>query len=121
GIGVKSRQGLTLNEEEGVTSSDWSHVIVSYDGSGKGKGVQIYLNGRSVPTEIILDKLAPASFEKGELETGNKDWGTAFKGQLGDVRIYNRRLYANEALELGLLNPLRSVLDVASDRRSEEQ
>lgn len=121
GIEVKSRQGIPFSEDEGIIQSDWSHVAVSYDGSGKAKGVQIYLNGRSVPTEIALDKLGPVSFEKGELETGNRDWGTAFKGQLGDLRIYNRRLYANEALELGLLNPLRSVLEVASNRRSEEQ
>jgi hypothetical protein len=121
GIEVRSRQGIPLTEKEGITHSDWRHVIISYDGSGKAKGVQIYLDGRSVPVEIDRDKLTAASFEKGELETGNKDWGTAFKGQLGDLRIYNRRLYANEALELGLLNPLRSVLDVASDRRSEEQ
>ena len=36
GIEVKSRQGLALTEEEGVTQSEWSHVIISYDGSGRG-------------------------------------------------------------------------------------
>jgi hypothetical protein len=112
-IEVKSQRGVTLH--------DWSHVAVSYDGSGIAKGVQIYINGRSVPATIARDKIPPASFAAGELQIGNKDWGTAFKGELGDLRFYDRRLYANEALELGLLNPLHTLLQVSADRRTPGQ
>jgi hypothetical protein len=40
---------------------------------------------------------------------------------LSDLRFYDRRLYANEVLELGLLGPLRKMLDVPVSRRSEAQ
>ena len=113
GIEVKSKQGVALSE--------WNHLAVSYDGSGKGAGVQIYIDGVVVPASVTLDKLAPVSFEKGTLEIGNKDWGTPFKGQLADLRFYNRRVYASEAYELGLLNPIHAVLEIANDRRSKAQ
>ncbi len=123
GIEVKSTEGIKFeaNPDQGELNHNWDHVIVSYDGSGKAKGVQIYIDGRSVKTTVDLDKLAPASFEKGELEIGNKDWGAPFKGELSDLRLYNRRLYANEAYELGLLSPLRAVIQIPSDKRSEDQ
>ena len=52
---------------------------------------------------------------------GNKDWGTPFKGQLGDLRIYNRRVYPSEAYQMGRLNPVHSILQIARDRRIEDQ
>ncbi len=37
------------------------------------------------------------------------------------MRFYDRRLYASEALQLGLLHPLHSVLELAADQRTAEQ
>jgi hypothetical protein len=124
GIEVKSTQGVPRekpepnSEELGV----WSHLIVSYDGSAKAKGVQIYIDGRSVPAETVSDNLGPAtSFEAGELAIGNKDWGTPLKGRIADLRFYNRRLYANEASQIGLLSPLNKVLSIRAEDRSPDQ
>jgi hypothetical protein len=113
GIEVKSQRGATLEA--------WSHLTVAYDGSGKAKGVQIYVDGQSVPVDIVRDQSLNVNFDKGELQTGNKEWGTPLKGQLSDLRFYDRRLYANEVLELGLLGPMHKVLDVPVERRSKEQ
>ncbi|MGA8028606.1 MAG: DUF1553 domain-containing protein [Bryobacteraceae bacterium] len=113
--------GVEVKSQRGVTLEKWNHLAVSYDGSGKAKGVQIYVNGSNVPTDIVTDRLTATSFDKGDLQIGDKDWGTPFKGHIGDLRFYNRRLYANEALELGLLTPLHQVLEIAVDHRSEDQ
>ncbi len=113
--------GIEVKSTEGVTLKEWNHVAISYDGSGRAKGIQIYVDGRDVKTAIVLDKMSPASFDKGELQTGNKDWGTPYKGQLGDLRFYNRRMYAGEAYQLGLLGPLHDVLEIPADKRSEDQ
>lgn len=123
GIQVKSAAGVEFaaNPDQGEVNHHWDHVIVSYDGSGRARGVQIYINGRSVKTTVMLDKLTTASFEQGELQIGNKDWGTPFKGQLSGLRLYNRRLYAEEANALGLLLPVRAMLEVPRERRTEGQ
>ena len=102
--------GIAVKSKAGVGVEEWSHVAISYDGSGRAKGIQIYIDGRNVPINIVQDKLAGDFASGGESQTGNKDWGTAFKGQLGDLRIYNRRLYTSEAMQLGSFNPVHTCL-----------
>jgi hypothetical protein len=123
GLQVKSEEGIQFaaNPDQGEVNHHWDNVIVSYDGSGRAKGVQIYINGRSVKTSVNMDKLAAASFEQGELEIGNKDWGTPYKGHLSGLRLYDRRLYAGEANQLGLLQPVRAMLEVPLDKRTDGQ
>ena len=113
--------GIEVKSREGVPVEDWSHVAVSYDGSGQAKGIQVYIDGQNIRTDVVNDKLAADFANKGELQIGNKDWGTPFKGSLSDLRIYNRRLYPNEALELGLLSPLHSLLEIPRDKRTGNQ
>ncbi len=114
GIEVKSRQGVAL---EG-----WSHVTIAYDGSANAKGIQIYIDGRTADIKwggSPDPRRTPSSGP--DLQIGNKDQGTAFKGQIADLRFYDRRLYASEALQIGLLNPLHAILSLAPERRTEEQ
>lgn len=113
--------GLEVKSREGVAVEDWSHVAVSYDGSGTANGIQIYINGQSIPSDVVNDKLAGDFANNGELQIGNKEWGTAFKGSISDLRIYSRRLYPNEALEVGLYGPIHSLLQIVPGRRNDDQ
>ena len=115
--------GIEAKSKQGVALEGWSHLIVSYDGSANAKGIQMYIDGRAVPIDIVSEQHAPASgaSDARNLQIGDKDRGTPFKGQLADLRFYDRRLYANEALQLGLLNPLHSVLSIAAERRTDDQ
>ncbi|MBV8570229.1 MAG: DUF1553 domain-containing protein, partial [Acidobacteriaceae bacterium] len=125
GIEVKSKEGVTLNELDSASehghANAWNHVIVSYDGSGRAKGIQVYIDGRGVEMTTVLDKMTPAFFEKGELQIGNKEWGTPFKGQIADLRFYDRRLFAGDAYQLGLLEPIHTVLEIPADHRTKDQ
>ncbi len=126
---VHFKDAIEVKSKQGVALENWSHLIASYDGSGNAKGIQIYIGGRSVPTETISDAKwggspdprRTATSGSGDLQVGNKALGTAFKGQISDLRFYNRRLYASEALQIGLLNPLHAVLSIPTERRSEDQ
>jgi hypothetical protein len=113
--------GLEVKSREGVGVEDWSHIAVSYDGSGTANGIQIYINGQSVPSDVVNDKLTGDFANNGELQIGNKDWGTAFKGSISDLRVYSRRLYPNEALEVGLYGPIHSLLQIVPGRRNDDQ
>ncbi|HLH03257.1 MAG TPA: DUF1553 domain-containing protein [Bryobacteraceae bacterium] len=119
---VRSKDGVRFEEDDnGEPVEHWNHVAVSYDGSGRAKAIQIYIDGRSVKTTVGEDHLGAVSFAKGDLQIGNKDWGTPFKGSLGDLRFYNRRLYATEAYQLGLLHPLSNILAIPEEKRTAEQ
>ena len=122
---VRLDSGIEVKSQKGATLEAWSHLTITYDGSGQAKGIQIYIDGQPVPVDVVAQtrvsaapRLISAPFD---LQTGNKEWGTPFKGQLSDLRFYDRRLYTNEISELGLFGPLHKVLDVPEARRSESQ
>src|SRR5262249_49148333 len=48
---------LKVEAKEALPKDVWSHVFVTYDGSGKASGVKVYIDGRPVKTEVLNDKL----------------------------------------------------------------
>ncbi len=117
--GVKT--GFEAKSLDGLALSEWNQLTVSYDGSGRAKGVQIYVNGTSVKTTATRDNLSSASFNGIAWVVGKKDWGVPFKGQLQDVRFYPKRMYASEARALGLTEPIQAVLAIPVDTRNDDQ
>ena len=102
--------GIEVKSQRGAALESWSHIALTYDGSRKAKGLQIYVDGQAVPVDVIRDEpLHSVRFDQGELQTGNKEWGTAFKGQLSDLRFYDRRLYSSEISELAVFGPLQKT------------
>lgn len=120
---VRLNSGIEVKSNQGVALEGWSHVAIAYDGSGNAKGIQIYIDGRTVSTETGSGGTEPRPAGSGpaDLQIGNKDHGTPFKGQIADLRFYDRRLYADEALQIGLLNPLHTALSIPVDRRTGDQ
>jgi hypothetical protein len=102
---------LEIKSQHGLELDNWNHVAITYDGSGDAKGIQIYLDGASVAVQTISNAPVTAAFDKGLLQIGNKDWGTPLKGQISDLRFYQRRLYSGEVSQIGLLAPLRQVIE----------
>jgi len=65
----------------------WYHVVGVYDGESQ----RVYVNGK---LEVVQEKtFAPAGLES---LTFGRDFGTAFRGAMDEVRIYNRALTASE-------------------------
>ena len=116
-----TKTGFETKSLQGMTLSEWNQLIVSYDGSGRAKGMQIYVNGRSVGTTTLRDDLSTASFADLAWVIGKKEWGVPFKGQLQDIRFYAKRMYASEARQLGLTEPIQAVAAIPADKRNDEQ
>jgi hypothetical protein len=113
---------IEVYSTDGIALSKWNHLAVSYDGSARARGVQIFIDGRNLSISVRADKLpADTSFAHGDLQMGNKSWGTPFKGQIADLRFYDHRFYPNEALQLGSLHPLQTVLAIEAAKRTDDQ
>ncbi len=68
----------------------WHHVVASYDGSGKGMGVNLYVDGNLEPAEIRTDRL------NGEIRTDQKvTFGSRWKSQYFDGWLAEPRIYAS--------------------------
>ncbi|MGC8668082.1 MAG: DUF1553 domain-containing protein [Chthonomonadales bacterium] len=112
-IRVDARTNLELNK--------WSHVFVTYDGSGKAAGVHLYINGKPVPTDVFKDSLRGTLATDKPLVIGRRNPSAPFKGMIRDVRLYRRELTPEEVADLAALDPLRLALVADASKRTPEQ
>ena len=88
GNGVIGGTDRDLRGTAGLSTTAWSHLAVTYDGSV----VALYVNGTQVSTLITSGTLTVTN---GVLKIGgNAIWGEWFSGLIDEVRIYNRALTA---------------------------
>lgn len=97
------------------------HFAVTYDGSGKGAGVQMYVNGQPEKTNVVIDTLTetiktPESFSIGRRGAA----GPQFAGRVDDFRIYSRVLTAVDVASLGGAATL-ALVKVPAEQRTPEQ
>ncbi len=48
---------LALSSKAPLPLKQWAHIDVTYDGSSKAAGVHLYLDGKSVPMDVVQDNL----------------------------------------------------------------
>ena len=85
------------NMTETLPRGSWSHVMFTYDGSGKAAGVKVYVNGIKQKLKVALDKLSGSIRTTNPTLVGRRDIGhqmqaTAYQ----DLRFYRRALTPEE-------------------------
>lgn len=90
---VESLNKIQLNK--------WTHVFMTYDGSGKAEGIKLYLNGKRQKTKTLFETLNKGSILNGnDLLAGNwthrkrtRQEIMGFEGGVMDeIRVYNKTL-----------------------------
>ena len=102
----------------------WQHVFVTYDGSGKAKGIQIFLNGQKQILVVNADSLKEGSSIRTTtaLRVGQRSHVQLFAdGAIQDVRVYKRKLRDPEVKRIAEVGPLRGLLTTTSIRTPEQQ
>lgn len=123
-VSVWPSNGIKVITKKALVADQWQHVAVTYDGSKKGAGVKVYVNGKLEPTDITNDNLSGSILTKKPLHLGRRESSLPFKGELDDVQFYRGVLSAENAAELAEGKPVSLVTDlltVAAESRSEEQ
>lgn len=92
---------IQLETEETLEPRQWRHVTVSYDGSGKGVGVRVLLEGWPVDVVLRRDGLPGknASGHAPRLGATIAKHPEVFRGRLAGFRLYSR------VVEPGLIAP----------------
>jgi len=52
---------LKVVANEPLKAGQWSHVLVTYDGSGKASGVKVFVNGQPQGVRALKDQLKARS------------------------------------------------------------
>jgi hypothetical protein len=107
--------GKTLDARAGhldqLTPGEWTHLAVTYDGTGERMGLAMYLNGKPVDLQGAepLAKL-PGNFRTGApLRLGGDGRKRFFNGgAIRDLRIYSRALSEEDARLVSLWPKIQS-------------
>lgn len=91
---------LRVRARELLPVGEWTHVVWSYDGSSRARGLRLFVNGREAAVEVVRDALTKDINRGGEdrLIVGQRFRDRGFKdGLVDDLRLYERALTALEA------------------------
>lgn len=95
---------MEVRSSEKIKKGEWTHLVFTYDGSGKASGLQLFINGEKQKTAIIYDKLSQGfSNRRKVLSVGGKiGYQTEVDGYgfIDELKIYTRKLSALEAAAL---------------------
>jgi hypothetical protein len=110
---------IRIQTRERFAQQSTYHVAIVYDGSGTASGIKLYVDGTQREVDVISDGLSGAPAHAATLQIGAKKFGNPYKGQLDDLRWYERPLTAAEVEQLAIEEPVRSAL--SSTKRSKDQ
>lgn len=90
-------------QASGIPRGEWVHLGFSYNGSGKAKGVKVFVNGELRNTTVIADALNRGQTIRSEvpLQLGRRGGGDPMREtSFQEVRLYRRALDRNEFARL---------------------
>jgi hypothetical protein len=99
----------------------WTHIAVTYDGSGQASGLKLFLNGQPRDVVAIRNHLSGSIQHTAPLQIGNKELGLPFRGRMDDLRLYSRQLAPAEIEQLAIHQPTRYTLFHLAALRMEDE
>ena len=105
--------------KEKITINQWTHVAFSYDGSGKAKGLKLFINGKEAEIKIEADNLYKSILpihliypvHMRPVRIGRSYRGATgeygiYLGKMDEFKIFKRRLSAGEVAHLAHLDDI---------------
>jgi hypothetical protein len=92
---------LKVISKRKLKAGEWTHVLVTHDGSGSAAGLKLYLNGQEADTSSPVNRLKGTIRTKVPFKIGQRHRTSQVNGlSIQDLRIYGRALSADEAERL---------------------
>lgn len=108
GIRVQTRQRLNLSE--------WQHVAMVYDGSGRAGGLAVYVDGRRAAVDVLGDALAGPMANEAPLTVA-----PPYRGQVDELRLYGRVLTPAEVEYLAVHHRPRAIVSGVTGKRTKDE
>ncbi len=107
---------------DALKPGEWQHVFVTYDGSSSARGVKIFINGAEAKVRSEVDQLKGDIHVDTPLRVGQRSRDQVLNGgSVQDVRVFNRRLAADEVRSIHTEGGVTALLAIESSKRSPEQ
>ncbi|GAA4235550.1 DUF1553 domain-containing protein [Postechiella marina] len=112
-----------------IPEKEWTNITISYNGSGKASGINIYTNGLKIPLETNIDNLYKSILFKPNVHTygfQGLSFGNFFqipsvvKSGVDEIKVYNKKLTGLEVLYHQNPKRLKDVLKKSISGKNEE-
>lgn len=116
------RQAIEMATAETFSSSEWHHLVVSYDGSRVASGFTLSIDGQPRSMQVRRDTIQNGSVANDvSWQVAWKSSGLGYVGQLDELRLYERSLSRQEAADLYWHDVLTGAAHRAEAERSPQQ
>jgi hypothetical protein len=115
-----SSNAIKVVSQDKLQANTWQHVVVTYDGSAKASGVKIYIDGELSDNKVEADSLKGTIKTSEPFRIGSRSTNGTWKGEVDDLRIYNRALDASE-IPLITDDVIDGILRTPAEQRSEPE
>ncbi|HZN34977.1 MAG TPA: DUF1553 domain-containing protein [Pirellulaceae bacterium] len=114
---------LKVVSQTPLKANEWTHVCVTYDGSRKAAGVQVYYDGKLQPANVAADKLAGSIKTAVPFKIGQRSTDQKLQFMtVADLRLFGRGLSPQEAEQLAAADQLEAIVaKKAEDRTPDEK
>lgn len=111
-----------VQTEQRLPLGRWVHVAATYDGSRTAAGIQLYIDGRQQPLDVLLDELNQPINTKQPLRIGGGGGAAeSFRGEMKQVRVQGVNLFADEIAWLGTNETLSEIRKIDKAERTSGQ
>lgn len=112
---------IHIQADEDLPADTFTHLAVTYDGSGKAAGLKLFINGAPAKVSVKLDSLKGSIKNTVPFSVGRRGAASVpFGGRIDDLRLYQRALSAEEVSSLNLAETTQ-IARLPADQRTPEQ
>jgi cytochrome c553 len=113
---------LKVVANEPLKAGQWSHVLLTYDGSGKAGGVKIFVNGQPQAVRVQKDQLKGTIRTDVPLKVAQRSTQSRMDGVLvQDLRLYGRALSPSEVAQIATGTRIAYLAAKPADQRSQAE
>ncbi len=105
-----------------IPINTWTHVLATYDGSGKAAGLKIYINGQLQAAETAADSLRSTIRTKAPFTVGQRQSGQGAPGvSVLGVRVYDRALAPDEVDRVAWAERIAALARTPAAKRAKSE
>ncbi|MFM8190092.1 MAG: DUF1553 domain-containing protein [Pirellula sp.] len=117
---------IKVSSQQAIAPNQWHHLSVTYDGSKKASGVQIYIDGKSTKFDVPNDNLTGSLETEKPFHLGRREKSLPLTGSIDELRFFQGVLSATDIERLAKLETLEPKLtwvrkhwqDLSEDQRN---
>jgi hypothetical protein len=113
---------IHIQADQDLPANTFTHLAITYDGSGKAAGLKLYINGSLAKTSVKKDGLVGSIKTESPFSIGRRGSSSVqFQGRIDDLRIYQRELSPTEIATVNASEVIKVVAIDAEQRTAEQK